>query len=139
MGMRKDLRHWDADEIKGEVHRCLPRLELDIVQKCYKFGCGDMHLDWHCGHYTQITQSVIENPEFQSFVNECRSRAELVWDGGQACIRVVCISGDLRQASVVSSTLQAVFQQAGYSSKGPLELFCYDSMECEPNEHSPTR
>ena len=89
MGMRKDLRHWDADEIKGEVHRCLPRLKLDIVQKCYKLGYGDMHLDWHCGHYTQITQSVIENPEFQSFVNECRSRAELVWEGGQACIRVV--------------------------------------------------
>ena len=114
-------------------------MKYDLVLKCWGLGYGDMQLDWHCGEYTQITQSVIENPEFQSFVNECRSRAELVWEGGQACIRVVCISGDLRQASVVSSTLQAVFQQAGYNSIGPLELFCYDSMECEPNEHSPTR
>ena len=124
MGMRKDLRHWDVDEIKGEVHRCLPRLKLDIVQKCYKFGYGDMHLDWHCGHYTQITQSVIENPEIQRIVSDRRSSGELLWAGGQACIRVVCISSDLRQAAVVSSTLQAVFQQAGYNSIGPRELFC---------------
>ena len=125
--MRKDLRHWDVGEIKGEVHRCLPRLKLDIVQKCYKFGYGDMHLDWHCGQYTQITQSVIENPEFQRIVNECRSSGELLWAGGQACTRVVCIcdqSTQTHRSVVVSSTLQAVFQQAGYNSIGPLELFC---------------
>ena len=124
MGMRKDLRHWDIDQIKEKVDNCFPRLKVDIVHKCYKFGYGDMHLDWHCGTYTEITQSVIENPEFQTIVNECRSRGELLWAGGQACIRVVCISGDLRQAAVVSSTLQAVFQHAGYNSIGPLELFC---------------
>ena len=126
MGMRKDLRHWDVDQIKGEVHSCFPRLKVDIVHKCYKFGYGDIHLDWHCGEYTQITQSVIENPEFQTIVNECRSREELLRAGGQACIRVVCICDQSARAPpsiVVSSTLQAVFQQAGYISIGPLELF----------------
>ena len=101
-------------------------MKFDIVQKCYKFGYGDMHLDWHCGEYTQITQSVIENPEFQTIVNECRSRGELLWAGGQACIRVVCICDHRSRTPtsiVVSSTLQAVFQQAGYISIGPVELF----------------
>ena len=125
MGMRKDLRHWDVDQIKGEVHSCFPRLKVDIVHKCYKFGYGDMHLDWHCGTYTEITQSVIENPEFQTIVNECRSRGELLWAGGQACIRVVCICDQSTRTSpsiVVASTLQAVFQRAGYNSIGPVEL-----------------
>ena len=119
------MRHWDVDEIRGEVHRCLPRLKFDIVQKCYKFGYGDMQLDWQCGEYTQITQSVIENPEFQTIVNECRSRGELLWAGGQACIRVVCICDQRSRTPtsiVVSSTLQAVFQQAGYISTGPVVL-----------------
>ena len=127
MGMRKDLRHWDVDQIKGEVHSCFPRLKVDIVHKCYKFRYADMHLDWHCGEYTQITQSVIENPEFQRIVNECRSRAELLWAGGQSCILCVCICDYeylLTPAIVVSSTLQAVFQHAGYNSiyLRPLEL-----------------
>ena len=85
-----------------------------------------MHLDWHCGEYTQITQSVIESPEFQTIVNECSSRAELLWAGGQACIRVVCICDQSTRTSpsiVIASTLQAVFQQAGYNSIGPVELF----------------
>ena len=126
MGMMKDLRHWDVGEIKGEVHSCFPRLKFDIVQKRYKFGYGDMHLDWHCGEYTHITQSVIESPEFQTIVNERSSRAELLWAGGQARIRVVCICDQSTRTSpsiVVASTLQAVFQQAGYNSIGPLELF----------------
>ena len=120
------MRHWDADAIKGEVHRCLPRLKLDIVQKCYKLGYGDMHLDWHCGHYTQITQSVIENPEFQMILHECRNRAGRLWAGGQAHIRVVCICDQTtrtRPSIVVSSTLQAVFQQAGHNSIGPMQLY----------------
>ena len=116
MGMRKDLRHWDIDQIKEKVDNCFPRLKVDIVHKCYKFGYGDMHLDWHCGTYTEITQSV----------NECRSRGEPLWAGGQACIRVVCICDHRSRTPtsiVVSSTLQAVFQQAGYISIGPVELF----------------
>jgi len=129
MVMRNDLRlrHWDVDQIKGELQSWFPRHKVDIVHKCYNFGYGDMHLDWHCGEYTQITQSVIENPEFQTIVHECRSRGELVWAGGQACIRVVCICDQSTRTSpsiVVASTLQAVFQQAGYNSIGPVELFC---------------
>ena len=124
MGMRKDLLHWDIDQIKEEVDNSFPRLKVDIVHKCYKFGYGDMHLDWHCG--TEITQCVIENPEFQTILNECRSRCIRLWADGQSCIRVVCICGQRSRTPtsiVVSSTLQAVFQQAGYISTGPVELF----------------
>ena len=126
MGMRKDLRHWDIDQIKEEVDNSFPRIKVDIVLKCYKFGYGDMHLDWHCGTYTEIMQCVIENPEFQTILNECRSRGIRLWADGQACIRVVCICDQRSRTPtsiVVSSTLQAVFQQAGYISTGPVELF----------------
>ena len=95
------------------------------MQKCYKFEYGDMHLDWHCGEYTEITQSVIENPEFQTIVNECRSRGELLWAGGQACIRVVCVCDQSTRGPpsiAVASPLQAVFEQAGYNSKGPIRV-----------------
>ena len=125
MGMRKDLRHWDIDQIKEEVDNSFPRLKVDIVLECYKFGYGDMHLDWHCGTYTEITQCVIENPEFQTILNECRSRCIRLWADGQSCIRVVCICGQRSRTPtsiVVSSTLQAVFQQAGYISTGPVVL-----------------
>ena len=126
MGMRKDLRHWDIDQIKEEVDNSFPRVKVDIVLKCYKFGYGDMHLDLHCGTYMEITQCVIENPEFQTILNECRSRCIRLWADGQTCIRVVCIC-DQRSSTptsfVVASTLQAVFQQAGYISTGPVELF----------------
>ena len=124
--MRKDLRHWDIDQIKEEVDNSFPRVKVDIVLKCYKFGCGDMHLDLHCGTYMEITQCVIENPEFQTILNECRSRCIRLWADGQSCIRVVCICGQRSRTPtsiVVSSTLQAVFQQAGYISIGPVELF----------------
>ena len=129
MVMRSDLRlrHWGVDQIQGELQSWFPRHKVDIVHKCYNFGYGDNDLDWHFGEYPQLTQSVIENPEFQTILHECRSRGELLWAGGQACIRVVCIC-DLSihacPSIVVSSTLQAVFQQAGYNSIGPLELFC---------------
>ena len=126
MGMRKDLRHWDIDQIKEKVDNRFPRLKVDIVHKCYKFGYGDMHLDLHCGTYMEITQCVIENPEFQTILNECRSRCIRLWADGQACIRVVCICDQRSRTPtsiVVSSTLQAVFQQAGYISTGPVELF----------------
>ena len=125
MGMRKDLRHWDIDQIKEEVDNSFPRLKVDIVLKCYKFGYGDMHLDLHCGTYMEITQCVIENPEFQTILNECRSRCIRLWADGQSCIRVVCICGQRSRTPtsiVVSSTLQAVFQQASYISTGPVEL-----------------
>ena len=125
MGMRKDLRHWDIDQIKEEVDNSFPRLKVDMVLKCYKFGYGDMHLDWHCGTYTEITQCVIENPEFQTILNECRSRCIRLWADGQSCIRVVCICGQRSRTPtsiVVSSTLQAVFQQASYISTGPVVL-----------------
>ena len=123
--MRKDLRHWDIDQIKEEVDNSFPRVKVDIVLKCYNFGYGDMHLDWHCGTYTEITQCVIENPEFQTILNECRSRCIRLWADGQSCIRVVCICGQRSRTPtsiVVSSTLQAVFQQAGYISTGPVAL-----------------
>ena len=126
MGMRKDLRHWAIDPIKEEVDNSFPRVKVDIVLKCYKFGYGDMHLDLHCGTYMEITQCVIENPEFQTILNECRSRCIRLWADGQSCIRVVCICGQISRTPtsiVVSSTLQAVFQQAGYISTGPVELF----------------
>ena len=125
MGMRKDLRHWDIDQIKEEVDNSFPRLKVDIVLECYKFGYGDMHLDWHCGTYTEITQCVMENPEFQTILNECRSRCIRLWEDGQSCIRVVCICDQRSRTPtsiVVSSTLQAVFQQAGYISTGPVVL-----------------
>ena len=125
MGMRKDLLHWDIDQIKEEVDNSFPRLKGDIVLKCYKFGYGDMHLDWHCGTYMEITQCVIENPEFQTILNECRSRCIRLWADGKACIRVVCICDQRSRTPtsiVVSSTLQAVFQQAGYISTGPVVL-----------------
>ena len=126
MGMRKDLRHWDIGQIKEEVDNSFPRLKVDIVLKCYKFGYGDMHLDWHCGTYMEITRCVIENPEFQTILNECRSRCIRLWADGQSCIRVVCICGQRSRTPtsiVVSSTLQAVFQQAGYISTCPVVLF----------------
>ena len=115
--MRKDRWH----------HKTLKKagVKYDLVLKCWGLGYGDMQLDWHCGEYTQITQSVIESPEFQTIVNECSSRAELLWAGGQACIRVVCICDQSTRTSpsiVFSSTLQAVFQHAGFNSIGPLEL-----------------
>ena len=123
--MRKDLLHWDIDQIKEEVDNSFPRVKVDIVLKCYKFGCGDMHLGLHCGTYMEITQCVIENPEFQTILNECRSRCIRLWADGQTCIRVVCIC-DQRSSTptsfVVASTLQAVFQQAGYISTGPVVL-----------------
>ena len=125
MGMRKDLLHWDIDQIKEEVDNSFPRVKVDIVLKCYKFGYGDMHLDLHCGTYMEITQCVIENPEFQTILNECRSRGIRLWADGQACIRVVCICDQRSRTPtsiVVSSTLQAVFQQAGYISTGPVVL-----------------
>ena len=124
--MRKDLRHWDIDQIKEEVDNSFPRLKVDIVLKCYEIGYGDMHLDLHCGTYMEITQCVIENPEFQTILNECRSRCIRLWADGQTCIRVVCICDQRSRTPtsiVVSSTLQAVFQQAGYISTGPVELF----------------
>ena len=132
MVMRSDLRlrHWDVDQIQGELKSWFPRHEVDVVNKCYNFVYGDNDLDWHFGEYPQLTQSVIDNPdnqEFQTIVHECRSRCALLWAGGQACIRVVCIC-DLgtrtRPSIVVACTLQAVFQQAGYNSIGPVELFC---------------
>ena len=132
MVMRSDLRlrHWDVDQIQGEMKSWFPRHEVDIVHKCYNFGYGDNDLDWHLGKYPQLTQSVIDNPEnqeFQTIVHECRSRCELLWAGGQECIRVVCIC-DLgtrtRPSTVVASTLQAVYLQAGYNSIGPVEIFC---------------
>ena len=125
MGMRKDLRHWDIDQIKEEVDNSFPRVKVDIVLKCYKFGYGDMHLDLHCGTYMEITQCVIENPEFQTILNECRSRCIRLWADGQSCIRVVCICDQRSRTHTsiwVSSTLQAVFQQAGYISTGPVVL-----------------
>ena len=128
--MRKELRHHNVDDIKKNVHATFAGLKFDIVLKCWGLGYGDMHLDWHCGEYTQITQSVIESPEFQTIVNECSSRAELLWAGGQACIRVVCICDQSTRTSpsiVFSSTLQAVFQQAGYNSTGAILLFTKDS------------
>ena len=127
MVMRSDLglRHWDVDQIQGELQSWFPRFKVDIVHKCYNFGYGDNDLDWHFGEYPQLTQSVIENPEFQTILHECRSRGELLWAGGQACIRVVCICDQSTRTSpsiVVASTLQAVFQQAGYNSIGPVEI-----------------
>ena len=117
---------WDVDHIHLVLPSAFPGQKVDIVHKCYKFGYGDMHLDWHCGTYTEITQCVIENPEFQTILNECRSRCIRLWADGQSCIRVVCICGQRSRTPtsiVVSSTLQAVFQQAGYISTGPVELF----------------
>ena len=130
--MRSDLglRHWDVDQIQGELKSWFPRYEIDIVLKCYNFVYGDNDLDWHLGKYPQLTQSVIDNPEnqeFQTIVHECRSRCELLWAGGQECIRVVCICDQGTRTSpsiVVASTLQAVYLQAGYNSIGPVEIFC---------------
>ena len=119
MLMRNDLRHWESDQIKGELQSRLPRHKVDIVHKCYNFGYGPNDLDWHLGEHPQLTQSAIEKPAFQTIVHECRSRAELLWAGGQSCILCVCIcdhSTLLTPAIVVSSTLQAVFQHAGYNS-----------------------
>ena len=131
MVMRSDLRlrHWDVDQIKGELQSWFPRHKVDIVHKCYNFRYGHNDLDWHFGEYPQLTQSVIENPEFQMILHECRNRAGRLWAGGQAYIRVVCICDQTtrtRPSIVVSSTLQAVFQHAGYNSiyLRPLELVC---------------
>ena len=123
--MRKELRHHNVDDIKKHVHATFAGLKFDIVLKCWGLGYGDMHLDWHCGEYTQITQSVIENPEFQRIVNKCRSSGELLWAGGQACIRVVCVCDQSRRGPpsiAIASPLQAVFEQAGYNSKGPIRV-----------------
>ena len=125
------------------MHSCFPRLKVDIVHKCFKFGYGDMQLDWDCGEYTQITQSVIENPEFQTIVNECRSRGELLWAGGQACIRVVCICVQGRHRSVaVSSTLRAVYLKVGFNSLGPFHFskrdwsgMCHTCKHSKSNDH----
>ena len=130
MVMRNDLhlRHWDVDQIKGEMQNWFPGHKVDIVHKCYNVVYGDNDLDWHFGEYPQLTQSVIDNPEnqeFQTIVHECRSRAELLWAGGQACIRVVCVcdQGTRGPTSIaVASPLQAVFEQAGYNSKGPIRI-----------------
>ena len=123
--MRKELRHHNVDDIKKHVHATFAGLKFDIVLKCWGLGYGDMHLDWHCGEYTQITQSVIESPDFPKMVNEVIRHAELLWAAGQACIRVVCVcdQGTRGPTSIaVASPLQAVFEQAGYNSKGPIRV-----------------
>ena len=143
--MRNDLRHWDVDQIKGELQSRFPRHKVDIVLKCYNFRYGDNDLDWHSGDNLQLNQSFFTtNPHVQTFVHECFRRACLLWAGGHSCIRVVCVGDQITRLSpsiVVSSTLQAVFQHAGYNSiyLGPLELVSGDSQpcdvcrECEPN------
>ena len=115
--MRKDRWH----------HKTLKKagVKYDLVLKCWGLGYGDMQLDWHCGEYTQITQSVIESPDFPKMVNEVIRHAEPLWAGGKACIRVVCVcdQGTRGPTSIaVASPLQAVFEQAGYNSKGPIRV-----------------
>ena len=131
MVMRNNLLHWDVDQLKDELQSWFPGNKIDILLKCYHFGNGDNYLDWPSGEDPKFTQSVIEKPEFQTIWHECRSRAELLWAGGQACIGVVCICDQRtprRPSLVVSSTLQAVFQQAGYNTSptnflGPISLY----------------
>jgi len=73
----------------------------------------------------EITQSVTESPYFQKIVKEVSRQAVRLWADGQACIRVVCVcdrSTRVPPSTVVASPLQAVFEQAGYNSKGPFRF-----------------
>ena len=124
--MRNAGLHRDVDQIKAELRLRFPRYKVDIVHKCYNFWLHDNDLDWHSGDNPQLNQSLFtHSPAWQEIVHESFSRVCFLWAGGQSCIRVVCICDQSTRTSpsiVVSSTLQAVFQHAGYNSIGPLEL-----------------
>ena len=116
--MRKDRWHHKTLKKAGLKH--------DIVLKCWGMGYEDYRdLNWQCGQEVEITQSVIESPDFQKMVNEVSRHAERLWAGGQACIRVVCVCDQSRRGPpsiAIASPLQAVFEQAGYNSKGPIRI-----------------
>ena len=125
MGMRRSFHQWDAFDIRDQLNEWYPDEKFDIVLKCWDLNFPTPMPKQHCGEHTEITRACIESLGFQTLMNECSSRAELLWAGGQACIRVVCICDQSTRTSpsiVFSSTLQAVFQQAGYNSIGPLDL-----------------
>ena len=119
------VRHWDIYQLEAELRLRFPRYKVDHVQKCRNFWWDDA-LDWHSGDYPQLNQSLFSlNPEWRSIVYDCMGRADHQWACGQSCVRIVCICDQSTRTSpsiVVSSTLQAVFQHAGYNSIGPLEL-----------------
>ena len=48
------MRHWDVDQIQGEMKSWFPREEVDIVHKCYNAVYGDNDLDWHLGKYLSL-------------------------------------------------------------------------------------
>ena len=124
--MRNVGRHRDVDQIKAELRLRFPRYKVDIVHKCYNLRLHANDFDCRSGDNPQLKPSFFTtNPHVQTFVHECFRRACLLWAGGHSCIWVVCIGDQITRLSpsiVVSSTLQAVFQHAGYNSIGPLEL-----------------
>ena len=124
--MRSAARDRDVDQIKAELRLRFPRYKVDIVQRRYNLWLNNNDLDWHSGDNPVLNQSFFTyHPTWQERVHECLSRVCFLWAGGQSCIRVVCVcdqSTRLPASIAVSSTLQAVFQHAGYNSIGPLEL-----------------
>ena len=132
-------------DIQEKLDQWYPTEYFDVVLKCWKLRYGAMKYNKHCGQHTQIMRACIKSPGFQKLMNECRSRAELVWAHGQACIWVVCICGHGRHRSVaVSSALQALYLKVGFNSLGPHHMsraewwsgICHTCKDCRPNYHT---
>ena len=131
-------------DIQEKLDQWYPTEHFDVVLKCWILRYVTSNYDNHCGEHTQITRACIKNPGFQKLMNECRSRAELLWARGQTCIRVVSVCGHDRHRSVaVSSALQAVYLKVGFNSLGPYHMsqaeswsdICHTCKDCRPNYH----
>ena len=128
MVMRRAGYVRDNDQIMADLRLRFPRSKVHILQRCYNVWLHNLDLDWHSGDKPVLNQSFFYyNPTWIDMVNECLSRVCCLWAGGQSCIRLVCICdheafNSLPASIAVASTLQAVFQHAGFNSIGPLEL-----------------
>ena len=130
-------------DIQDQLDQWYPTEHFDVVLRCWKLRYVTTKYHNHCGEHPQITRACIKNPGFQKLMNECRSRAELVWAHGQACIRVVCICCHGRHRSVaVSSILKAVYLKEGFNSLGPFHFskrdmwdVCHTCKHCKSNDH----
>ena len=119
-------------DIQERLDQWYPTERFDVVLKCWKLRYVTIKYDNRCGEHTQITCACIKNPGFQKLMNECRSRAELVWARGQACIRVVCICGHGRHRSVAVSSLGPYHMSRAEWWSG----ICHTCKHCKPNDHN---
>ena len=129
--MRHTLRHWDVDQIKERLKIWFPGNKIDILLNCINFECGDNDIAQSFGEYPKFTEEFIEeSDEFQSLWGDWRHPAERLWQGGQACVGVVCICDQRtprRPSLVVSSTFHAICVEGGTrfikAAPGPVQLY----------------